>query len=339
MYRGRGEYRSEMRQKENLITNEVQQGVMIVDNNDISDKGFIVESRGPNKLGNKELRICLFMLGVVLLGYENKLNFFNITIRANMKDSVSESWGRLTGNLNTLISMVERGEIQFLLWGVECHRRRRGVVVKREEVKSRLTLIGKPHIHAVVGVGSRTGEEVLEGELRSCFLKYFNSVSVKRIKEERDMYVSLNNIMKEYRMLDVANNLLQIEEYRRFGLIAFKDLIANLEPFINRLSNFEDKELISLIQVDSKVKMRDLKGFTKNKRLILAYNCVEQLLDGGYMVFRKGRLFKLIKGVGFNIEYEIDLSSLIYRVANKKGLGEVLPSGLKTIKRYILKLL
>ena len=80
-------------------------------------------------------------------------------------------------------------------------------------------LKGKPHLHLVLGLGSRTGNTILDREIRLILNSEYEDVKVKDIKSYKDLCNSLGYTLKEYNMKDVSYNLEKIKETRRYQII------------------------------------------------------------------------------------------------------------------------
>ena len=304
----------------------------IAGNDEIADRTrnlkFIVEPRGPAKFGNKQAQIVLDMMSTLWTKDKNLLRFFGVTIVADKDTSLPDSWLGLESKIDTLESIV-RGldKIQIILWGVECHRK--GKAKRDNPVNS--TLLGKPHIHAVVGIGSDAGVPILDRELRYIFLRHFNDVTVRSLKKYKDICTFMGYTLKEYQMADVKHNLEQVDINDRYGLIVrSRWLSPGVMEAITTLERFIAVE-IKVVQLDDTTLFHE----TNNKKLLLTSSVIDYLAKNKMIIDAEGGYFELVEGASTCYRKRGQLKDLILDVSKEKGLEEAVLSDMKGLNGLV----
>lgn len=267
---------------------------------------FRVDGRGPAKLRNKQAQIQLDLISTMWMREEKILRFFGLTIVADPKDTVESSWVSLKGRLNSLRDIATNGGVQMLLWGVECHRKGRS---KREDPVNS-TLLGKPHLHVVLGMGSRAGIPVKDRDVRIVFSHLFKDVTVKELKKYKDLCTFLGYTMKEYNMGDITHNLAQVGEDRRFGLIVRSRWGKGIGDFIEVLGQLLDNSIRVEYLPDTKIYAE-----TSSKKMLVVYAVKEHLMAHKMRIDREGGYYKLREGATTFYEKVGDLKNLIHDVS------------------------
>ena len=289
---------------------------------------FTVEERGPTKLKNKRIQILLDQLATIWSMKENLVEFYMVTIVADPESTIEDSWKQLHRKLDILHNLfINSGNIQMMIWGVECHRKGKS----NKELPKASTLLGKCHIHLVMGIGSKVGKPIKDRELKLMLLTFFIDVTVKKLESYKDLCNSMGYILKEYNMGDVHHNLRLVGEHRRYNLIMRSRFGQGVKQLIDKLNI-----LTNILIIYQEVFDTPLLPLTSNKSVQLAYIVINYLNYNKMLITKKGEVYKIREGTRTCYTYDRPLSEVIFDVSLNKGLPEPLMNGRGPIEQYIL---
>lgn len=272
-------------------------------------------------------------MGTLLWSNVNQriMKYYLVTKNADKDETIEESWKALKGDLDALDILGKSKAVGFMMWGVEMHRKGR----KGENKEASPPLVGKAHIHMVIGVGSTLGEPVKEQEIRYFLRKFlpgsYVDIKVNELKDYKNICKSLGYIVKEYRMEDVDNNLRVVGEERRIKVmttsgIKINDIITNLRK-LGVVISHEEKEWNMLIP------------FTRDKHLLIGYNVINYLRNKKMRIDKEGNVFEEEEGMNKSFRRsENNLEEIIIKVSKTLGIMEPLTKeeGINNIKSLLL---